>query len=78
MEASLGEDGRTLELGVGSCNAQHTVEVQESADEVRVTVTASGGDGNDCMDGVTVVLRDTLGDRTLVDGSTGNVFGVNY
>lgn len=77
LEASLGIDGRTLELGVASCNAQHTVEVDEQApDEVRITVTARGTDGNDCMDGVTAVLKEELNGRTIVDGSTGNLVGV--
>ena len=77
MEATLSEDGRTLDLGVGSCNAQHTVEVEEQAvGEVRVTVTARGDDGNDCMDVVRAVLQEELSGRTVVDGSTGAVVGV--
>lgn len=73
-EAALSDDGRTLELGVASCNAQHTVEVEDqAADQVRVTVTARGGDGNDCMDVVTLVLQKELNGRTLVDASTGDV-----
>ena len=76
-EARLGDDGRTLELGVASCNAEHTVEVDEqAADEVRITVTARGDDGNDCMDGVSVVLKEQLEGRTVVDGSTGDVVGI--
>jgi hypothetical protein len=75
--ASLGADGRTLELEVGSCNAEHALEVDETAaDEVRITVTARGDDGNDCMDGVRVVLEEELNGRTIVDGSTGDVIGV--
>ena len=75
-DASLGDDGRTLELEVGACNAQYTVDVDEAADTVTVTVTARGADGNDCMGQATVVLWDGLAGRTLVDGSTGDVVGV--
>lgn len=76
-EATLSDDGRTLELGVASCNAEHTVEVDEqAADQVRVTVTARGGDGNDCMDVVTVVLQKELDGRALVDAWSGDVVGL--
>ncbi len=77
MEATLGQDGRSIDLGVASCNADHAVTIEEeSVDEVEVTVTATGDDGNDCMDVVTIVLQKELGDRTLVDGSTGDVIGI--
>lgn len=63
----------TLGFSVGSCPARHTVEVEEqAADEVRVTVTARGaGRSIMCADHVTVVLKDELNDRILLDGSTG-------
>src|SRR5687767_8361904 len=74
--ATLAGDGRTLELGVASCGASHTVDVDESADEVRVTVTAEGGSQNDCMDSVEAVLQEGLDDRRLIDGATGDDVGL--
>lgn len=76
-EATLGDDGRTLQLFTGGCEGQVTAEVDEQADdEVTVTVTARGADGSDCMKEVTVALREKLGGRTLLDGFTGDVVGV--
>ena len=77
FEAMLGGDGRTLQLFTGGCEGQVTAKIDEqSADEVTVTVTARGADGSDCMKEITVALREKLGGRTLVDGSTGEVVGV--
>lgn len=74
FEARLRGDGRTLQLFTGGCEGKITVKVHEqSSVEVTVTVTARGADGSDCMEEATVVLREKLGDRTLVDGSTGDV-----
>ena len=77
LSAKVGGDGRTLDLEVGGCNARHTVKVEElSPDEVTLTATARGADGNDCAGQTIFVLPEELGDRTLVDGFSGDVVGV--
>ena len=77
FEAALEGDGRTLQLFTGGCEGQLSVNVDEqSADEVTVTVTARGADGSDCLEEATVVLSEKLGDRMLVDGSTGDIVPV--
>ncbi len=71
-------DGRTLNLTVGSCNANLTAEVEESPSQVTVTVTARDNTGNDCLDGLSVHLDQPLGDRQLLDGVTGDVVSVRH
>jgi hypothetical protein len=77
-EASITADGRTLELIVGSCNADLSVDVDESPSRVTVTVTARNDTSDDCLDGVTEQLRRPLGERSLVDGVTGDTVPVQY
>jgi len=61
-------DGRTLEMYVASCNAEHNIEVQEDGESVAVWVTAVNDSNDDCADAVTIELRAELGDRVFVDG----------
>jgi hypothetical protein len=72
LEASIQGDGRTLNLIVGTCNADLTTEVDESRSQVVVTVTARNDTSDDCLDGVVVHLDQPLGDRQLLDGVTGS------
>lgn len=67
-------DSTTLELSVDTCDALSiSVDVEEDADEVRLTVTTEGGDeGPECLDSVDVELDEPLGDRRVVDTSTGD------
>ena len=65
-------DERTLNLIVGTCNADLTTEVDESRSQVVVTVTARNDTSDDCLDGVIVHLDQPLGDRQLLDGVTGS------
>ena len=63
---SVGEDGRTLTLTIGSCGANPSIKVKESAD--RVVLRARGGKSrNDCADGVVVTLGEPLSDRVVID-----------
>lgn len=76
-------DGRRVWIGVESCNAEGlAVAVDATAAEVRVSASrlaapSAGGDGDGepgghaCMDGRTIVLDEPLGDRRVVDASTG-------
>jgi hypothetical protein len=64
---------RTLELSLGACNAEKneaTVTEDESSVTVRV-VSTNPSEGEDCADGVTVELDEPLGDRELIDATTG-------
>jgi len=65
------EQTRELGLSVNSCKAHLEAEVVETAAEVRVTVTATGGSSMDCADGLDVQLHRALDGRQVVDGATG-------
>lgn len=69
---TLSDDGRTVTVGVESCNGRPTVEVTESAAAVIVRVTSfvPNGDQDGCQDAVTIVMQQPLGGRAFVDGST--------
>jgi hypothetical protein len=76
VEASARADGRTLNLTVGSCNADLTAEVEESPTQVTVTVIARDDTSDDCLDGLVVHLDHPLGHRQLLDGVTGDLVSV--
>lgn len=74
-------DGSTLQLYVGSCNGEPEVTVlEQTGTEVRVEITsttpAPGWPGADCLDGFELTLDAPLGDRALVDLSTGDTVRV--
>lgn len=74
-------DGTGLQLVVASCNGEPEVTALEQTDtEVRIEVTsttpAPGWPGEDCLDGLELTLDAPLGDRALVDLSTGDTVGV--
>ena len=69
--------GARLQLNVGSCNGEPEVTVLEQTDtDVRVEITsttpAPGWGGDACLDGLELTLDAPLGDRPLVDLSTGD------
>lgn len=65
---------RQLEMGVGSCNNNPSVEAVETQDEVQLTVTIiEEPSGLDCQDGVEITLEKPLGDRRVRDTLTGEV-----
>lgn len=75
--------GTALQLYVDSCNGEPEVTVLEQTDaEVRVEITsttpAPGWGGNDCLDGLELTLDAPLGDRALVDLSTGDPVQVRH
>ena len=65
----------TLALGIASCNADLFTTVVETDVSVEATVHQVGS-LEDCMDGVTIELDRPLGDRALVDTSTGEAVQV--
>jgi hypothetical protein len=63
-----------LWVSVNTCNRNPSVEAEETAEEVRLTATADepSGDGeDDCLDSDDLTLETPLGDRIVVDDSTG-------
>ncbi len=68
-------DGDVLELGVNSCNSAPEASVVETGADVTVSVTALGPSSDGAMeaygDVVTVTLAAPLGDRAVIDESTG-------
>lgn len=65
-QATLFENGLTLELGVDACTSDHAVEVEESQTTVLIEVSANEMAG-DCGLGTIVTLESPLGDREVVD-----------
>ena len=64
-----------LYVDVAACGSQpHVTTLEESSDAVRVGVSIwrhfrTGGD--DCADSITIDLNEPLGQRTVIDASTG-------
>lgn len=74
-------DDRTLQMNVWSCNGEPEVTALEETDgevrlEVTSTVAAPGWASQDCLDGIEVTLAAPLGDRTLIDITTGDAVDV--
>lgn len=69
-------DSTRLEVGLDEgCNADIDVTIDESATEIAVSVTYAsdpGDDGEDCGESRTIELEAPLGDRTLIDASSGD------
>ena len=71
VEASIDKDGRTLYVGLASCNGELAYSVDETGADVRLAVqTTDEPEGDACMDGITVTLQEELGSRRLIDGTT--------
>ncbi len=75
-QATLQGD-RTLVLGIDACNGSNEAKTTERSDQVRVKVrTDDAPGGDDCSDVVTIQLKEPLGDRPLIDDSTGRAVEV--
>lgn len=66
---SVSGDGRSLDVG-WHCHQDADVEVEESQDEVRLRLRVSSYEG-DCADVERAPLSSALGDRRIVDSTTG-------
>lgn len=67
-------EGRSLHLTLSACNlSDYKQDVAEGDASVTIAMTATGRNHDDCADGATVELSEPLGDRSLVDGSNGEV-----
>jgi hypothetical protein len=68
------DGAQSVSLALGSCHADiDEIELDEARDEIRVTVWVRGGTSEDCADGTIVDLAQPVGDRRVVDGSSGEV-----
>ena len=72
----------SLTLVVATCGGEPALDLlREQDDTVEVAVvstrTFGGSGGNDCLDPVEVPLQAPLGDRILVDATTGDVLVVD-
>jgi hypothetical protein len=72
IDARTSPDGRTLALTVATCHRNPRADVEETRDEVRITVrpTRSSND-DDCSERITVRLEQPLGGRRVIDTSGG-------
>ncbi len=65
--------GDVLQLVVDTCHGDPRATVEETDDEVTVTIVSTRHDpGDACQDTVEVTLEAPLGSRTLVDGTSGH------
>ncbi len=76
MTAYLSADGMTIELEVDTCNADLAFQVEESDTAVAITVEAENDTNDDCLDNLVISIDEPLGDRDLIDRSTGEVVRV--
>jgi hypothetical protein len=65
--ASVSTDGRVMEFGVATCDAELTAEFTEDSISVSVLVLARGGSDQGCSQEVGIELEDPLGERRLID-----------
>jgi hypothetical protein len=66
------QEPRVLELSFDTCNADLSFTLEETANEVRIAVRQENDEPeNDCADALIVDLAQPLGDRAVVDESTG-------
>ncbi|HET6754126.1 MAG TPA: hypothetical protein VFH23_09270, partial [Jiangellaceae bacterium] len=56
---------RLLGLGIDTCNADLSADVEETAEEVRIRVHAENNTTDDCGDLLQVTLDDALGNRRV-------------
>ena len=68
---------RLLSLGITTCNADLSTEVEETAEEVRILVHAENDTTDDCGDSIRLTLDDDLGNRRVIDDRTGEELHVS-
>ena len=62
---------RFVSLGINTCNADLSAELEETAEEVRIRVHAENNTRGDCADVILVTLDGALGNRRVIDDRTG-------
>ena len=71
FDATVSDGGTTLDVMVGFCG-NVSVEVDETDERVELSAFGGSEKGGDCAGGDTVTLDRPLGDRLLIDTSTGD------
>lgn len=74
IEVWVGTDDRELQVTVDSCNREPEVTAVETAEDVRLHARVDRSFAlatNACADGATVMLEEPLGNRAVLDESTG-------
>lgn len=67
-----GERARSLIVNLAACHAdRNAVDISEDGSRVLLYARTTGGIDGFCSDGVTVSLAQELGQRTVVDGNSG-------
>jgi hypothetical protein len=59
-----------LLLGIDTCNADLSADVEQTPEEVRIRVHAENNTTDDCRDQMRVALDDALGNRRVIDDRT--------
>lgn len=80
LDATSDSAGKRLTITVATCGGNPEVtEVAETATEVRVRVISDeeSGDSLGCAQALVVPLDEPLGDRVLIDDSTGDTIRVS-
>lgn len=79
LDGTADPSSHQLMLGVASCNAELEVKVEEGDDHVRITITRPlpGKAEDHCQDLATIELNEPLGDRTVIDGGTGQTVEIS-
>jgi Domain of unknown function (DUF4352) len=68
---------RLLSLGINTCNADLSADVEETAEVVRIRIHAENDTSDDCGDGMRLTLDDALGNRRVIDDRTGEELHVS-
>ncbi|MDX2466896.1 MAG: hypothetical protein QNL12_06245 [Acidimicrobiia bacterium] len=79
-DAKIADDDVTMTFNLASCNADPTFTVEEAPNQVLVQATRRrtfSTSGDACSDSVTVMLLDPLGDRLVLDLTTGTELNVH-
>jgi hypothetical protein len=68
----LGDGPRTLVVNLAACGAvRNAVDVSEDTSRVLLYARTTGGGDGFCSDGTTVSLNQDLGQRSVIDGQSG-------
>lgn len=81
MDVQVSRDDTELGIGIGDCKGDHRAEVEETDEAVRVRVVTEnrleiGENRLACMDTLQVELSQPLGDRDVLDATTGETVDI--
>jgi len=76
LVAQIDSEGSRIILNVAACGGDLTYTVQELSDAIEVTVSEGDGTDDSCDTQFSFVPSEPLGDRELIDGTTGEAVTV--